>query len=565
MTRKKTHAAESRSTEQHLQQESRPAATAKNGRKWNSLLKVFPYLLIGILFWGFSAFTYGDIFTRAVQESFVTSDPASMAFLTSQDYGMLYWFGRYCLLIFHNVWIGSLIFSLILLGTVMLLDRAFRIPLYLHGITALVPVALLCLFVQRGIQLYYKVEPSLFLLQTLALFFAALLLGVLLPLLWKRKAPSVPAAKTPAWKKVPVGALVAIVGMSSLHYYATTEGENAILTARMQNRVLANDYASLVSDGLEARQPSRSVAAYYAIGLLQTDQILTHLFDISFHFPEIDLNVVDGTGEYDIFVADCNFFSGLVNPGYRAAMDQIVMNGPRLYYLKRMAICAITNKERKLAEKYLDIIEKVPFEKDFVEAYRPMAEQPDLVDKDYTLSKVLNLRPQEQRFEQNYRTPTFLGFYTGMLYGSNYALPASMAACLYAKDLGNFAQRAKVYKAQVKVLPMAAQEALSIYARKNPAILQYFPELNGNSGQLGSGAVNNVNTFFLTIQNYYQEKYGHAEDWRERMAVELKNGIDDELRKQLDRDWMGHYVRYYYTENMVNKNEKKKSEGSAVN
>ena len=110
----------------------------------------------------------------------MTSDPASMAFLTSQDYGMLYWFGRYCLLIFHNVWIGSLIFSLILLGTVMLLDRAFRIPLHLRGITALVPVALLFLFVQRGIQLYYKVEPSLFLLQTLALFFAALLLGVLL-------------------------------------------------------------------------------------------------------------------------------------------------------------------------------------------------------------------------------------------------------------------------------------------------------------------------------------------------------------------------------------------------
>ena len=532
---------------------------------WLRKMHQVPYQISFILLFFFTYFTYSDVFVRAVQASYVCSEPGTMDFLTQQDFGALYLISRYALLIFHSpVW-GSLIFSIVLTLIAVLLDRAFRVPLWLRGVFTVVPFGLLFYFAQQGIGLYYKSEPSLFMLQTLGTFLIALVLALVLPRLLKRKHNS-EAGETKGWHMIPFGLLATFLSYGAVEGYShTVDCENTRLTARMQNQIANNNLTLLTVEGLRAKQPSRSVAAYYALGLLHNEQILEHLFDISFHFPKVTLPKNDGTGEYGIFTSDCNFYSGLINAGYRAAMDHIVMDGPSLYSLKRMALCAILKGNKALANKYLTIIGKVPFEKDFVEEYRPYVDNPDLIRQNYTFNQLLKLSPMEHHFEQNYRSPVFLGYYTGILQGSNEALPPSMAACLYSKDLPNLAERALQLKQMNYPMPLSVMEALSIFGRKNPEIFNYFPELADTQRQITHPATANVNSFFLAIQQYFQEKYKGADDWRSRMSKELTNGISDELRAHLSPNWLGHYVYYYYCENVVMKNEKQKSKESSVN
>ena len=562
MTRKKPHTAQSAEATPHSKDSISKNKYAFLSTKWGKLL---PYLLTFFCLWTFSTFIYGEVFTRTVQESFVTSDAELMKHLTDQSFGNLYFFGRYLLLIFHSKWIGGTVLSVLLTAVVYFLDKALRLPQCLRGVSAIVPAALLLLWGNEGINIYYKNEPSLFVLQALGLFIVALLATLISKIIGHKTSANPPSAtvNVNGWKRWPIGTLIALLTLIPLNVYTSNSAENTILTAKMQNRILENDIYPLIEDGLSAKQPTRSVAAYYAIGLVQTDLLLEHLFDISFHFPDIHLQTNDGSGEYGIFNADCNFYAGLINSSYRSAMDQTVMNGPRLYYLKRIALCAILNQEKALALKYMDIISKVPFESEFVETYSPMIEQPELIAQHPSFSKVLALNPTEQRFEQNYRSPAFLGYNIGMMEGSNSALAPSMAACMYSKDLPNLALRAFQYKKITGTLPLAVQEALSIHARKNPDLYQYFPELNDANLRLPHPANANVNNFYLSIQSHFQEKY-QSNDWRQKMSEELKGGITEDLRELIIRDWKGHYVYYYYCEN-INQKKEEKQESSGVN
>ena len=566
MTRKKTHQpkVDHQATTPSANVSSAAPKKGSN-RTWLRLMRKLPYTLTFICLYFFVTLTYGDVFTRTVQESYICSEPGTMDFLTQQDYGSLYVLGRYALLIFHSVWFGGLIFTLMLLGIGKLIDHAFRLPLWLRGLGNLIPVGLLFYFASQGIQLYYKSEPSLFILQTIGTLLVALVLALVLPKIFKHSHSGEEEAPK-SWRKIPVGLLVTLLSYSGLQAYAhSIDCENTILTADMQNKALENDISTLAIKGLSAQQPSRSVAAYNAIGLLHTDALLEHVFDISYHFPEVKVNMSDGSGEYGIFMSDCNFFSGLLNASYRSAMDHIVMDGPKLYYLKRMALCAILKQEKALAEKYLTIIGKVPFEKDFVETYRPYLDNPELINQNYIFSRILKLTPTEQRFEQNYRNPTFLGYYTRVLQGNNLALAPSIAACLYSKDLPNASQRAYQMKAMNEPLPLSVMEAMAILSRKNPDIVKYYPELNPATNQFQHPAIMNVNNFFIDIQTYFKDKYNNAPDWRSSMSKELSHGINDELREILSKKWLGHFVYYYYCENVVQKNEVKKQQEHSVN
>ena len=67
------------------------------------------------------------------------------------------------------------------------------------------------------------------------------------------------------------------------------------------------------------------------------------------------------------------------------------------------------------------------------------------------------------------------------------------------------------------------------------------------------------------IQKFYQEKYGNAADWQEKMRADLKGGIPEDVRDYLATDWMGHYVYYYYCENIKTKDNGENKNKSGVN
>ena len=188
------------------------------------------------------------------------------------------------------------------------------------------------------------------------------------------------------------------------------------------------------------------------------------MFDIPYDFPKVRLDSLTGSGEYGLFVTDCNFHAGLLNAAYRGAMDGVVMDGPRLSCFKRMAICALLNGEKELCSKYLKLIENSPFESDFVQKYQAMLRDDKLIEADEELQHVKALYPKEDHFEQNYRSPAFLGYNVGLMEGSDATLTTSAAACLYSKDLQSFLPRAQILAQKGRSFPACMQQAIAIMA-----------------------------------------------------------------------------------------------------
>lgn len=541
----------------NTKQTNTEVASASSSKKTKKIRNPWPgysvYITIFLIFYVFCSVVYGDVFTRAEQESFICSDADLMKHLVQKEWGSLFYWSRWMLIAYKSPWIGGLLLSSLLTLATYLLDQAFRLKNGLVGLSSLTGFAMLAWFAYRGTSLYYKNEPSLiFLFPTLLVLLSAVL-ALVSHLIFRKK----PSSERPLKRKdvFPYGSLLMLISGIILYGATIYKNENEIITARMQLRMLNNDFEGMIEDATKAQNPTRSVAAYYAIALQQQDMILEHLFDIPFHYPEHRLDQKEGNEEYGIFLTDCNFYSGLINASYRSAMDQTVMYGTRVYYLKRMALCAILNKEKDLANKYLTIIEKMPFEQDFVDTYRPMANDAELIKQNASLQAICNIMPVESRFEQNYRTPAFLGYNVGMLKGNNDALNPSIAACLYSKDLPNAIERAGQLKRIGKPIPMAVQEAIAIHGQKNPRIYNFFPEFSPENNNMMASGYANMKNFIMAIQQYYLQKFNNAPGWDKQMIADLKGGVPQELLEALQKEWLGHYVFYYYCGNIKPKKE----------
>ena len=516
------------------------AASKAESRK-AALLKRLPwaYLLTFAGFYIFSTCIYGDMFRRTAEANFITTDSTLMYYLTSQTWGTLYCWGRWLLCSMSNLYVGAALLSLILTLTAVWFDKAFCIPRRWHGVSAIAPAAVVAWILSRGLNLYYKDEPSLLFIVPVCVMLASAILALIAHFSWgKEKQKAQVPAKQKAWGwTVPV-VLVAALSMTALKW-----NQAEILTARMQMRMMNGDFDGMIDDALSIKRPTRSIAAYYTIGLVQTGQLLERQFDIAYDYPEVRLARHDGNEEYTIFTGDCSFYAGLINTAYRCAMDYTVLYGTNLYCLKRMAICAILNDEQTLARKYMTIIKKVPFQSAFVDKYEPMIGHQDLVDADEELHKVLALQPQELHFEQNYRNPTFLGYNTGLLRGTDASLETAIAARLYSKELPQAMPLIRVYaQKHGNQLPQSLQQAITIMSTKDPAI-------DSEYASIIEAQAPTFTAFIAVAKPILDERARVSEGKSEAEKLKIRDEYNRKLRDALADDWVGTYLYYYYCEN----------------
>ena len=495
-----------------------------------------PYLLGFILLWIFCSAIYGDVFVRAEQDSFFTFDPLPMDYVVSQPLGHAYWAARFLLLSYKSAWLGGLLLALILTATARLADSAFGTPWRMRGISFLLPIAVLAYFVYRGTNIYHKNEPGIiFLLPVVVLAVTAILAGIACLIRSKRQKSHEPEEKP---RRLFSPGIITLTAASAILYGCTLHfNENEILTARLHNLADEGKWEEITEEALSACRPTRTVAAYYTMALVQTNQLLEKIFDLPFDYPEARLDKIEGNSEYSLFLPDANFYAGLTLPAYHAAQELVVMNGPRLHKLKRMAISAIMNKEPELAKKLLHVIEQTPFEDSFVEKYRPMISDSTLIAADPILGRVLKLAPMENKFEQNYRTPAFLGYNMGLRSGSDPTLVTSVAACLYTKDLDNMLMRTSILRTK-QHLPPCVQQAIVIASLKRDGLMQQYPEISPYVQE--------------TVKSFIMEAKPYAKD-------------KPLLREKMKEKWLGTYMYYYYCENNETNQQKQSTTDAAVN
>lgn len=470
-------------------------------------------LLFAFLYWG-----YGDVLARAEQDSYISTSPDAMAHLLRTPLGHVYWLTRWALLPFRWAALGALLLAIVYTLTARLADYTLRLPRTWEGAGFLLPLVQIGWMAWRGTNLYYKNEPSLFVLIALAVLAAVALLALAVWLMVRK------AAKKEAAPVRPLGLAGALVLIAAVAWAVCHFNQNVILTARLQNLCAQHEWEKMIDEARSARQPSRSVAVYHAIALEETDQLLEGMFDIVYEYPKLQLDSIDGNEEYGIFLQDVSYHAGLTNVAYRTAMDHMVMNGPRLSALKHLAVSALVNGEEALSRKYLSLIAQTPFEGSFVKYYTRLLDDPKLQDSDPEIVHVRSLAPRENKFEQNYPAPAFLGYNMILLEGTDATLRTAVAACLYSKDLQQALPRIQVMAQKGWPLPASVQQALCILNIKRPdlKIQQSFPQISRYLPQ-------ELNSFLIDAKPYAKD----------RLA----------LRHELRKQWLGTYFYYYYTEN----------------
>lgn len=485
-----------------------------------------PYLwghaLMILFIYACCTWLYGDVFQRAQQECYVSADAERMVFVLRQPLGEFYWLMRYAMLIFKNVWVGGLVLTILLVGSACCLSRILGLSRRWKLLTFLLPLATLSYLIWRGLRIYFLDEPSLVIGIPAVVFVFTALGACIASFVRKSVGSSQVSHKHSHWFPVVTMVVVCITLFSCTRLYR----ENDVACARMQNLMWKADWESMADEALSVSRGTRVTAAYYAVALVQQEQLLEHIFDFAFDYPQDGINLADkGQTEAGLYEADCNFYAGLVNSAYRSAMERHVMAGPSISNYKRLALCSIINGEMNLAKRYMKALEEVPFESDFVDRYGPMIDNPKLIVEDPELVKVLHLAPRETTYEQNFRRPVFLGYNVGLSYGSDQTLITSIAATLYSKDLLRFMNMASVLRQKTGGrLPAIVRQAIMIYSMTHEEVKNVFPEVCNDRVMLS-----NFHAFVAEAKPYLKDKA--------------------ELRKQLKQNWLGTYYYYYYCEN----------------
>lgn len=518
------------------------------------------FLLLAV----FCCWTYGDVFHHIALENYVCSDAEAMTFVRRLSWGSLYWACRYALLAFNNQWLGGVLMALVLTLTAWLFDRFFLALLPSAGCTeaqcarrksfivgtGFVPVfALLGWMVWRGYNLYLRCEISSFVVATLVLLAVALLAGLIAFCLSRRAASRAASLSAQARFGLPLASLVALMLYGGVTWLALGPNAYVRITCKMQNILdETQDWQAMTELARSCERPTRSIAAYHAIALVQQNEVLEHAFDIEYNYPKLELDDIGGNDEGVNYVPDCNLYAGLVSAAYHMTMENHVMFGPRLRAYKRMAVCSILNHEPKLALRYLHIIDKMPFCHKWAERYTAYLENPEAIKEDPTYAMISTLFPRENRFEQNYRQPVFLGYNVGLLSGSDNTLRTSVATCMYSKDLNNLLLRTNILQ-QKGTLPISVQQSIIVASLNRQGLLDKYPQVKAN----------------VMLQTEFKRFLDEVQPFMTRKSAltdedEIK-AVQQEMCDALRDDWLGSYYYYYYTGNIEQTVKKTESHG----
>lgn len=518
----------------------------------NSISNNLAYIVGFLLLTFFCCWEFGPVVRHLAEENYFCFDALPMTYLLRGPLGGLYWVGRVLMFPFQWQWLGGLYLAVLLTASAWLFDRALVCCKSWRGVSFVLPTLVMGWGVYRGYNLFMRNEPSKLILWVWGLLLVAAVSATIASL-WSRhsrKEQTVETAgkKNGAKKNLPYGLLVGVMAILMLCGGTYAFRQNLLISCEMQNRMLDSNWEAMNELALSARQPDRSVAAYNVIAINQMGQVLEHTFDIDYDYPEVKLDSIAGMDEGVNYIAECNFHAGLIQPAYHYALEQMVIAGPRLRYFKLMATCCLFTGESELLERYLHIIGKMPGQQTFVDRIRELKASPEALLSDPSMARVSQFLPREDRFEQNFRTPAFLGYNVGVLSGTDETLETSVAAALYSKDLENIILRAS-YLQQKRTLPLAVQQALVIASFRRPGLLERFP---GIDQYIQSEVVNFAN-----------EAKPFADKKAKATTEDEKKEASQEMKQALSERWKGSYMYYYYCGNL-NQTAQKKTE-TAVN
>lgn len=149
------------------------------------------------------------------------------------------------------------------------------------------------------------------------------------------------------------------------------------------------------------KKPSRNLIGqyFYNIALSETDQLCERLFTGSQDFAAGSLVLPWGDDHLDRG-AYFYYSVGLINEAHRWAYEEMVVYGYRPQNIKLLAKTSLINGDYEMARKYLRILKKTVYYRNWAEKYENMADNPELIRTDPDLSAKTALLPKTNFFIQ---------------------------------------------------------------------------------------------------------------------------------------------------------------------
>ena len=509
------------------------SSSAPQSPKRLSRLPLLPIPLIFFLFvWFFAGVWYADVFRAAGQYSFFAPDITLMHFVWDKPYGPLWIAGRALLTLFHYPLLGGAVLALMLTLISWLTGYNLRLTARWRPLQYLPAGVYLGCLAYYGLDCYYQAETGRIMGIPLCALIALAVPGIIIRSFSRKPAPALITSPTDESRlQNMLGLLVCVPVVAAPMLYSVIERPYVRVTAHMQNQLERQDWEGIIRTAHENAELSyRPMAAMYAIALAQTGQITEKLFDIRYEYGTMMIRNRAGNTDSgsDFFLTDGNYYAGLLLAANRNAIEHLTMEGPTLHMLKRLTQIALLNGEPEVARKYLHILGKTPFEKDFVRHYTELANHPQAIGKDPEMARIRNVEPVSDMFQSMLREPLFLGYNIALSEGRSMdALHHSIAACLYSKLVPDAVKRCQPMTHTV--LPRNIGDAMAIYAREDPTVLQFF---QGNQMTMPR-----FQAFLATIRPYADTRLEHA--------------------PELFRTYRGYYPYYYYFGNLTAPTRKK--------
>jgi len=469
--------------------------------------------------------SYGDVLYQIQEQSlWIFASPKTFETLLMPS-DILTYVSRFILTLFAIPWLGTLFMAVILSVTELLTDSLLRLKPSLMGVSYIPSIAMMCVLYSADYRIYCYHENAIYIeIILLAFIIIALMALTRLAISGKRTCDT----GTIPVKKLSITVIAITVALVCADMYGARD-RNFKTLATLKHLCEDGKWSKMARIAEKVENPNRPVAAYHAIAIAQLGQVGDRLFRIHHDYDNQPSNEWEQKIENGgfTFVPDITFYCGLTQPAYHMSMEQMIICGHYKHYLKVMIKATVLNKEKDVAEKLLQIVEKAPFEGKFVKRMRNLNANPNLIASDPEFAPVVELIPKYDSFEQVFGKPLFLAFYSKLSNGTDRALDLSLASCLYKKSVQEFVNKCGVL-AQRNIIPKYFQEALVMICQmNNPQALQQF--------NISHDVYSNVTAFYELLRQH-------------------RNDIDNgkaALRKQFGDTYM-----YYNTFENLPKNKK---------
>lgn len=487
------------------------------------ILPVLPLFFVALWLW--AAFFYADVLRTTREQSFWVASGEQMKYILQQGYGMLWYVGRMALQLFRYPWLGGLMFAALLTLGSWLLGYSMRLSARWRWVQYLPALAYVGYVSYQGIDIFFETETGRLLGIPIAVVAILSVWGIIIRSFSSKPCPAlcrVPTDEAPRHNylqlAVCIGGLAACVAFSCI--------------CRPAERVICSMMVGQVEqdwDGMQrtaranAELSHRAIAAYYAMALVQTDQIGERVYDIRMDYDSLHIHGWDKklNNGNNLYVPEGNYYAGLVETCYHYTFERMVMEGPTVHGLELLIKCALMRSEWALAEKYLRILADVPFEDAFCQKYSAMLRSPHRVNADPEMAAIRPLEPLHDSFENLYQQPTFMGYNLRLYEGrSMNALKNSLAVCLYTKLMPDFASRLRPIVGATP--PSNFADGILLASRKFPELEKMFGTQDLRATRLAG--------FLQEVQPYMKD--------RPRFA------------RELFPKYKGYYPYYYFFGNL---------------